>query len=430
MRIIVFLFLCFGYLLGAAQPFLTVDESIQIALRNNYDIQIAQNSANMAANNNTPGNAGMLPTISAKGSGSYDLNNVHMEYSGGTEANFPELSATAINAGVELNWTLFDGGKMFVTKSKLSEIEALGEIRFKDQVLNTLFDVISAYYDIVRQKQQLISINELMSFSQERLKISQAGYTAGSLIKQDVIQARIDLNIAMQLAINQQFVIDAAKRNLNEILNLPVDNDFEVSDSIPNSYRPDREFLISRIDSLNTSILASKKEIDIARFNMKEFNRLYSPVINLGTGYSLSQFNYSEGNTLLNSSKGPYIGGSFVIPLYSAGETKRKVSGAKIQLMSAEYEFESVKLKAYTELRNALTDFENQQKLLEIETENNALTRENLEISIHRLRLGQTTSLEVHQAQEYFVQSGTRLINFQYNLKIAEIRLKQLVSDL
>jgi len=68
--------------------------------------------------------------------------------------------------------------------------------------------------------------------------------------------------------------------------------------------------------------------------------------------------------------------------------------------------------------------------LLNIETTNNEFTKEMLEISIQRMKLGQTTSLEVHQAQENYVQSSTRLINFKYTLKIAETKLKQLMAEL
>jgi outer membrane protein len=59
-----------------------------------------------------------------------------------------------------------------------------------------------------------------------------------------------------------------------------------------------------------------------------------------------------------------------------------------------------------------------------------AMAKENLEISMQRLRLGQTTSLELHQAQESYVGAQTRLVNFEYNLKVAETKLKQLLSEL
>ncbi len=81
-------------------------------------------------------------------------------------------------------------------------------------------------------------------------------------------------------------------------------------------------------------------------------------------------------------------------------------------------------------MQNAYSDFESQQELLKIERKNNLLSKENLEISMQRLRLGQTTSLEVHQAQENYAQSSLRLINFEYNLKMAETKLRQMISDL
>ena len=76
--------------------------------------------------------------------------------------SYSNSGANSFNAGVELNWTLFDGGKMFITKNKLNEIQSLGEIEFKDQVLQTVFNVIVAYYEVVREKQQLVSINEVI----------------------------------------------------------------------------------------------------------------------------------------------------------------------------------------------------------------------------------------------------------------------------
>ncbi len=131
-----------------------------------------------------------------------------------------------------------------------------------------------------------------------------------------------------------------------------------------------------------------------------------------------------------NRSFGPQLGGTLVIPLYSSGENKRKVTIAQIQLQSAEYDLQNIKLQVNTDLLNALTGFKNQRQLMQIEKENNELNRENIEICLQRLRLGQSTSLELHQAQDSYVQSCTRLINFEYNLKIAEIKLKQLIATL
>ena len=425
------LFISFFLIQSAnAQKQLTIEDAINIALKNNFDILVAGNDASIAKANNTAGNAGMLPTVAVTGSGNYSVNNATQKFSDGIETNYPSLSTTTLSTGAQLSWNLFDGGKMFVTKSKLNEIQALGEIQFKEKVMQTLYNVIAAYYDVVRQKQQLASINEALNYNRNRVTIAQTGFNAGSMLKSDLLQSKIDLNVNAENAINQQFMIDAALKTLNQLLGKNADEIVQISDSIPLGYSPDKADLLQKINSSNTSILNFQKQIDIARLALKESRSAYLPTLNFKGGYYVSHTANSSGSTLNSNSNGPQVGGTLVIPIYSAGETKRKETTAKIQAQSAEFDLQNIKLQVNTELTNTLTEFENQQQLLKIETENNELTKENILISIERLKHGQATSLEVHLAQEDYVQSNTRLINFRYNLKIAETKLKQLVSNL
>jgi len=413
-----------------AQTVLSIEDAVSTALANNFDIRIAQNDALLAKTNNTAGNAGMLPDISATGSGNYALNNVHQNLSNGTTNNYPSMSTQSITIGTALNWTLFDGGKMMVTKKKLNEIEALGGIQLKDQVLQTIYEVTSAYYDVVRQKQQLNSINEAINYNQERVKISETAFNNGSALKTDWLQAKIDLNVYLENAIAQQLTIVNAKRQLNLLLGKDAGAEFEVSDSITLTYSPEQDELLQNLDSANTTIQYFKKQLDISQLSLKEHNRSRLPVLKFQAGYYGSFTDNSDGSILKNSSMGPQFGGTLSIPLYSSGENQRKISGAKIGLETASYQLDYIKLEMNTTLKNALDNFNQQKKLLQIEKDNHELAKENLEISLHRLKQGQTTSLEVHQAQESYVQSGTRLTNFMYNLKMAETKLRQLISTL
>lgn len=413
-----------------AQKAITVDDAISIALKNNFDILVSRNDADVAKVNNTAGNAGMLPTVAITGTGNYGLNNTTQKLSTGVENTNNSVSTTALSAGAQLNWNLFDGGKMFVTKNKLNEIQALGEIQYKDKVMQTLFEVIAAYYDVVKQKQQLSSINEALNYNRDRVTIAQAGFNAGSMLKSDLLQARMDLNLTTESRINQQFAIEAGLKYLNQLLGKSAEEQLSIVDSIPLNYSPDKADLFQKLNSSNTSILSFQKQIDIAQLALKESRTAYLPTFSLKAGYYASQTVNSAGSTLRNSSLGPQIGGTLVVPIYSAGENKRKENVARIQAKTAEYDFQNIKLQVNTQLQNTLTEFENQQELLKIETENNELAKENLQISIDRLKHGQTTSLEVRRAQDDYVQSSTRLINFRYALKLAETKLKQMVSIL
>ena len=428
--IILLLTLAFGPGLFA-QRLITAEDAVAIAMKNSYDILVAGNYAEIARMNNTSGNAGMLPSVAVNASDKYSLNNSYIQQSQDININYANAGTNAINAGLELNWTLFDGGKMFVSKNKLEEIEVLGEIQFRNQVMQTIYNVVVAYFNVVKQQQQLVSINKVISYNQERVTILQTSFNAGSSAKNNLLQAKIDLNVSKENAITQQSIILSSKRNLNQILSLNIDSTaYDVIDSIPLNYQPDQAELHNQIYTNNTDILMLQKEINIAKFNINEFKADRLPQINFNTGYGFQYSTNTYGTTLANRTYGPHIGGSISIPIFQGGNTSRLIATSKIQLQSAEYDLENSKILVNTQLLNALTDFENQQNLLFIEQENSELVKENLEISMQRLRFGQTTALEVRQAQQSYEDSLTRLINFKYNLKVAETRLKQLIAAL
>ena len=228
---VLFLFIFFFSSVNA-QKTVSIEEAINIALKYNFDIQVAKNDETISKVNNTPGNAGMLPTVGINGSATYTHSSSDQKSGSGAVTNSTS-SGTSLNIGPQLNWTLYDGGKMFVTKNRLNEIQALGEIQYKEQVLQTLFDVIAAYYDVVRQKQQLNSIEESLNYNNVRLTIANAGFNAGSLLKTDLLQAKIDLNVTTENKINQQYSIDAAVKTLNLLLGRNSEEPIDVLDTIP-----------------------------------------------------------------------------------------------------------------------------------------------------------------------------------------------------
>jgi outer membrane protein len=413
-----------------SQQLIKVEDAIDLALKNNYDILIARNDADITQINNTLGNAGMLPEVGLNGSQTYTFNNVKQTLSSGSKVNRTNAETNSLNAGVDLNWTLFDGGKMFVTKSRLNEIEALGEIQYKEKVMQLVYDVTLAYYDVVHQKQQLSAINEVITYNLERVKIFEVSFGAGLTPKTNLLQAKIDLNVYQENAISQKTVIALSKRTLNQLLSREPNQDFEVEDSIPLNYNPDLQLLTQKLDSVNTTIQGFQKQVRVSELSLKEYNSGLLPQINATAGYDFLKSYNETGSVTHNRTYGPTFGASIFFPLYQGGNLRRQIKTARIEVQSSQMDLENAKIQINAQLQNALTQFANQQQLLSIEKENAVLAKENLEISMKRLRYGQTTSLEVREAQDSYEQSLTRLVNFKYNLKVAETRLKQLMAEL
>lgn len=418
---------------ASAQSLLSPEEAVKIALKNNYDILVAHDDAEIAKVNNTLGNAGMLPSVALTGSEGYSVTDFEEQPVTGGDFKFPHETSNTLNAGVGLGWTLFDGGKMFVTKKKLSELEALGEIQFRDKVLQTVYDVTAAYYNVVQQKQQLASIKDVLAYNQEQVTILQTGFNAGVTTKNALLQAQIDLNVNKESEINQQTAIINSKRTLNQLMGRDTEVAFHTSDSIPLTFAPDRNQLLQKIDTGNTTIAALQKLVVVANLVVNENVSFALPRLSVSAGYGIVQNNNSAApstSLLMSRSTGPQLGASLSIPLYQGGNVVRQVKTAKLQLQSAQYDLQNAKLQVRTLAQNALDEFENQSKLLSIEKENFVSAKENLEISMQRLRLGQSTSLELRQAEESYEDSRTRLVNIKFNLKLAETKLRQLMADL
>jgi outer membrane protein TolC len=186
--------------------------------------------------------------------------------------------------------------------------------------------------------------------------------------------------------------------------------------------------LLEKIYSSNTSVLAVQKQVAVARLNLQEARTLGLPRVALNGGYNVVQSDNTAASVLMNRTYGPMIGGTVSIPLYQSGNVMRQISTAKLQLKSAEFELENLKLQTSILLQNLLDDFENQRQLLAIEKDNTALAKENLDISLARLKQGQSTSLELKQAEQSYEDALTRLIEIEYGLKVAETKLKQLIA--
>lgn len=410
------------------QALLTPEDAVNIAVKNNYDILISQTSSEISRADNTAGNAGLLPDIGLNITDNYAHNNTSLELSSGETINSSNAHSNVLNGNVELNWTLFDGGKMFVTKKKLNEIESLGEIQFQDQVNQTVYDVITAYFDVVRQKQQLSSINEAIDFNSERVKILEASFNAGLVPKTDLLQSQVDLNVYLENAILQETVIVNSKRTLNKYLSRDPDMPFEVIDSIELNYVVDSTELISKLYNTNTQVLSFQKQLEISKLSVKELVALHYPSLIFNASYNFFQSDNSASNVMKNRTYGPQLGGALSLPLYYGGNIRRQIGIARLEETMASYNLQNIRLQVNTELLNSLTAYERALQLVDLEKKNSILAKENLTICMQRLRLGQTTALEVRQAEESYVQSLTRKILFEYAAKDAETRLKQLIA--
>ncbi len=413
-----------------AQNVLTAEDAVMLSLQNNYSIRIAANNAKEDSIRNSAGAAGMLPSVYLLGGISKTQNNLRQQFTNGNEIVSPNAGGTNVNAGVALDWTLFDGTKMFVTKDKLEQIQLIGGYMFRVQVINTSADVLIAYYDAVRLQAQIDATDEIIRYNEERVKITDSRFKGGLGPKTDLLQAKIDLNNQKQIRLELVLALNNSKQYLNTLLARDVLTPFEVSDSIPITPLENRAELENKMYSNNPSLLVFDAQRKVAALTYRENRTQYSPQVVGHAGYNYNRNQNTAGFTLFSQMYGWNAGLTLSMPIYSGGALRRQDQINRIEMQTADYNFESAKLNAKLVLIQSLGIFDSYMLSLALEQENETLAKENMNLTLERLRLGQGTALEVGQAQATLSGVLYQLAGLQFDVKTAEIDIHRQAADL
>jgi len=421
-----FVVFCVYAFFARSQETLTLDQAIAIALKNNYSVQIAANNAAIASNNRYPGNAGMLPQLTLNAGGSLATNTTKQHYSSGNEIDKSNVNTDAFNYGAALNWTLFDGFRMFVEYDKLKVLDDMGDLNFKQAIETTVALVINAYYDVVMEKQLLKNIRDAIEIYNEKVRLADTKYTLGSGSKLDLLQSKVDLNVQKSNLMKQSTLLDNSKVTLNQLLSRPTETDFIVADTISITYKPSFDELKTSTFQQNISMKISNKNISLARLSLKEIEAQRYPIIGVGLNYAYTQTDNPAG--FITTSKNTGLGPSFsiVYPIFNGFQVNHNYKNAKWNLDNANFNSNNTKLVVESGLLKTFRTFQTNMEALKLEEENYTLAKENVDIALERYRLGSSSALELKIAQQSYEDADNRVVLARYATKISETELMRL----
>jgi len=417
-----------------AQRMLTLEEAIATALQNNYDIQLSKNDSMVAALDYSYSNAAFLPALNGTAGTIWNNNNQKVVLANGNKNELKGVKSNNINASLALNWTLFDGMKMFAIRDKAAEYIQLGSLGIKNQVVNSIAYVITTYYNIVRQKQQLKAVEEQITLNEERVRLSQYKLDIGTGAKPDLLQSKVDLNAQKALKLEQQTLIEQLKEQLNQAMNTSGGTSFEVSDSIPLNTTIGLGDIQVDIEKSNPLLLIAQKTIDISELTLKERKADRYPTLSFNSAYNYNRIEnkkvVDQFSRLLNQSNGFNYGLTANIPVFNRFNTKRLIRQAELDIQYQQLVFENQRSLINLDVITAFKNYELQKKALALEEENILLARENVDIVFQTYKLGAATLVQLREAQNSLEAANNRLIAARYATKLAETELLRLKGNL
>tara|TARA_B100000401_G_scaffold438115_1_gene385497 strand:+ start:1490 stop:2794 length:1305 start_codon:yes stop_codon:yes gene_type:complete len=411
---------------------LKIEEAIRIALSNNYGIIIAQQEEVALKTDIFPGAVGLLPTIDANSAGSYSYSSTNQEFNGGI---FPaiegmEASQNSQSAKISASYLLFNGGSRIKLYSKLKASGELSEVQTRITIESTLVQVVNAYYEVVRLHNQLEFINSSLSLSRDRLERIKINNEYGNSSKIDVLNAQVDFNSDSSNHVNTELKLRQSKNELNFLLGRKIALEFDVNGVVELPTVKEAAEYIQNAKENNTLVMLSNIQLNMAELDKKISSSNFMPILstNLDYGYSGSA---SDVGVFKSASSIGYTGSvSLKWNLFDGLKKQKALEKAKINIEVNTNKHQQTLLNIEKEVQNYYDALTQNIKLLNLENQNRAVAKLNMERTKDLFNNGSITSLQFRQAQLNLLQIENRINNLNYAIKVYDYQLLRMTNEL
>jgi len=410
------------FLIGQKLPAQQVVQEMSLAnalatgLENNYQIRISAESVRIAENNNSWGAAGMWPAISL---GAFQNN----RYDEGDSYTVPgernEYYTNVIAPYINLNWTLFRGLAVHITKDKLGALQEYSEGYATIVVENTIQGIVLAYYNALLQEELLQVSEEVKALSRDRFNYMSFKKELGGAVTYDVLQAKNAYLDDSTINLLQQLNLKNAYLNLKLLLGEEEDIQYLLTDEFTvqlNDYSIDTllQAMMSsnsnlRNQYINQEIL--KKDVNLAKSNMY-------PVLSMNGGYD--HFNrrvkYTDVDPAYTNSMDYYANFTLSFNLFNGGNVRRGIRNAKIGEQIGQLEIKELEISLSNLMKNDFDLYEIRKELYLVSVANLESASLNMEISTEKFRSGAINSFNFRDVQVIYLRAAAGKYQAIYNL--------------
>ena len=427
------LFALLSPITAQAQQMLTLEDAIQQGITKQYSIQISRQRELIAANENSLGNAGFLPTITGSANKNYTVSGIDQSFFGGLRPPLVQsgVNSNSGNVGMAMAWTLYDGKGMFVLRDRYKELQNLGAKQTESSIENLIALISSTYYDIIRQNLRVNNFKKGLEISNDRLKLAKDRYEVGQGSKVDYYSAQVDYNEDKALLIAQEQSFTNTKIGFNTLLVKDYKADFQIVNTIDLLPKLKLSELKMSALSQNPTLIGAILSKKISDLDTKNLQSQQKPQIDLLAGYNLNSVANGAGFGVEKGSSDVFnYGLRATINIFDGYNQKRRIQNAKINAEIAALQIEDLKNALLSTLEKTYVTYENSMNLIQLETENYTIAKQNIDIAFDRFKVGIATSYELREVQRNAVAAETRLIEAKYAAKAAEIELIRLSGNL
>lgn len=424
------LIILFGFLSVISAQKFSLQDVIKIGLENNFDIRIAKENKKISDNNIGLGTASFLPKVDLTGSYGY----TDTEQETNSPFSFGNTQTTSISGSIALNWTLFDGFKMFANNRYYQSLEKLSEETTKNVIENNVIGISRAFFNLVRAKQLYDSGDSTLAISKKRFEKIKSAKELGTVSTTDYLNSEVLVSNDISNLYRLELEVHNAKRQLLILIGKSPDEDIEINTEITlNSLMYSLSEMYELASKNNSKLNINKKTVEFQKENVILSRGNYFPTISLQSSYSYSDRstatnNPNYSNDITSTSKDAFIGLNLTYNIFNGFKDNITYQNSKINLEIAKLEAQRIENELMGEVKEKFDTFNNQLKIIELESRNLKAAEQNIRLMEEKYDLGVVSSLEFRDAQLLLANARNSKIIAEYNAKITYLEINQLTG--
>ncbi len=394
----------------------TLDEAVEIALRNNPALTRAETDVQAARQDRLGAWGEFLPDFSL----GYGFSNASTARLDPTQQS---LTRTSYTLQLGATYEIFDGFRRFENLESSRRTVEAERARQRQSRYETILQVKRAWFDAVARRELVEVERDRVRRQEEQLEFVRQQVEVGRANRSDLLRSQVDLNNARLDLVNARNDARAATFALAREMGLreqvaPVAGASLAVDSLPHG----RDELMRMAVRAGPRTTAAREAAEAAESRVGTARSTYLPSLTFRGGWAWQNDAFPpEDRSWSLSLQGSY-------PLFNGFQRETGVARARAEADAARARQREAVLAIRAEVDEAYSRMESARASLELARRTVELSREDLRVTRERFRLGLANILDLQSAQITLKQAQADLVRRRFDYQIGLSRLESLVG--
>ena len=347
-----------------------------------------------------------------------------------SERALPDQDRSNKNLNISADISLFDLSNFFDyagSKANLSKVKL--DVIGSEQDL--IYSVKVSYYYYLAAVKNVEVQDQAVERSTEQLKLIQSKYDLGSASKSDVLKQKVQMGNDRLSLLSAQNDVNNGKASLAYTVGIDPNSDVEFSMdySVREFSGTLQEAMAYGLDH-NPGLLSSEKSVDWYRHTVSSRWAKYLPTLAGYGSMTFSDGTQGDTATFNFSSRSTTFGLQANWNIFDGFSREYNLTSAKVNFNTAKAEYADMRNWTSQSIKSKYLDIERLKEKQNVSRENVDAADEDLKITQEKYNLGAATILDLLDAQVSLKQAQVSLIEADFDLNLAISNLENAMGKM